>query len=67
MLRQAARAVKREKMIISQNENGTWSLKSESTFKNTLYEFIPGVEFKELRADGAEVMVGPTGRSIASI
>ncbi|CAF2702427.1 unnamed protein product [Rotaria sp. Silwood2] len=55
VVRQAAKAVKTEKMIISVNDNGRWTLKSESTFKNTIYEFTPGIEFNETRADGAEV------------
>ncbi|CAF4025460.1 unnamed protein product [Rotaria sordida] len=54
-IRQAAKAVKKEKMIISVNDNGRWILKSESTFKNTVYEFTPGIEFNETRADGEEV------------
>ena len=58
MLRQAAKAVKKEKLIISEDlATGKWTLKSESTFKNTAYEFTPGVEFNELRADGVEVKV----------
>ncbi|CAF1501678.1 unnamed protein product, partial [Rotaria sp. Silwood1] len=52
---QAAKAVKVEKMIISVNDNGRWTLKSESTFKNTAYEFTPGIEFHEIRVDAAEV------------
>ncbi|CAF1482286.1 unnamed protein product [Rotaria magnacalcarata] len=55
VLRQAAKAVTKEKMIISADNNGKWTLKSESTLKNTVYEFTPGVEFNETRADGAEV------------
>ncbi len=55
MLRQAAKAVTRERLIISTDNNNKWTLKSESTFKNTMYEFTPGVEFNETRADGAEV------------
>ncbi|CAF3722765.1 unnamed protein product [Rotaria sordida] len=54
-IRQTAKAVKKEKMIISVNDNGRWILKSESTFKNTVYEFTPGIEFNETRADGEEV------------
>ena len=57
MLRQAAKAVKKEKMTITEDTTGKWTLKSESTFKNTLYEFTPDVEFNETRADGAEVKV----------
>jgi hypothetical protein len=60
ILRQAAKAVKKEKVIISKDNNGKWTLKSESTFKNTIYEFTPGVEFIETRADGAEVKVSVT-------
>ncbi|CAF1493327.1 unnamed protein product, partial [Rotaria sordida] len=55
VVRQAAKAVKAEKMIISVNDNGRWTLKSESTLKNTTYEFTSGIEFNETRADGAEV------------
>ncbi|CAF4088187.1 unnamed protein product, partial [Didymodactylos carnosus] len=54
VVRTAAKAVKSEKLIIIEN-NGKWTLRSESTFKNTSYEFVPGVEFNETRADGAEV------------
>ncbi|CAF4106719.1 unnamed protein product [Rotaria sp. Silwood1] len=57
VIRQAAKAVKAEKMIIIFNDNNRWTLKSESTFKNTVYEFTPGVEFDETRADGAVVKV----------
>lgn len=57
ILRQAAKAVKKEKVIISTDNNGKWTLKSESTFKNTKYEFTPGIEFNEMRADGVEVKV----------
>jgi hypothetical protein len=44
-------------VIISADDNGKWTLKSESTLKNTAYEFTPDVEFNETRADGAEVKV----------
>ncbi len=57
ILRQTAKAVKREKLIISTDNNGKWTVKSETTFKNTMYEFTPGVEFNETRADGSEVKV----------
>ncbi|CAF0837017.1 unnamed protein product [Adineta steineri] len=42
-------------MTISTDDNGKWTVKSESTFKTTVYEFTLGVEFDEVRADGAEV------------
>jgi len=38
-------------------KGGKWSFKSESTFKSTSYEFIPGVEFDETRLDGGNVKV----------
>jgi hypothetical protein len=62
ILRQAAKAVRKEKVIISKDNNGKWTLKSESTFKNTIYEFTPDVEFNETRADGAEVKVSVTSQ-----
>ncbi|CAF4128271.1 unnamed protein product [Adineta steineri] len=55
IVRQAAKAVTKEKMTISTDDNGKWTVKSESTFKTTVYEFTLGVEFDEVRADGAEV------------
>lgn len=57
LLRQTAKAVKKEKVIIQMNSSNRWTLKSESTFKNTAYEFTPGIEFEELRADGVTVKV----------
>ncbi|CAF3706220.1 unnamed protein product [Rotaria sp. Silwood1] len=52
-MRIAAKAVK-PRLIISQND-GKWSIKSESTFKTVSYDFTPGVEFNETTPDGREV------------
>ncbi|CAF0741579.1 unnamed protein product [Didymodactylos carnosus] len=53
-LRISARAVK-PTIIITQEPNGKWVFKSESTFKTQAYEFEPNVEFTETRLDGEEV------------
>ncbi|CAF1188751.1 unnamed protein product [Didymodactylos carnosus] len=52
-LRVSAKAVK-PTIIISQEDNGKWVFKSESTFKTQSYEFEPNVEFSETRLDGEE-------------
>jgi len=39
------------KMTISVSDDGTWTLKSETTFKTTKVEFKLGVEFEETTAD----------------
>jgi hypothetical protein len=44
-------------VIINEDDNGKWTLQSESTLKNMVYEFIPGVELNETRAHAAEVKV----------
>jgi fatty acid-binding protein 4 len=55
-MRMAAKAVK-PRVIIGEN-NGKWSIKSESTFKTVAYDFTPGVSFDETTPDGREVTVG---------
>jgi hypothetical protein len=57
-LRQSAKLIK-PKLIISEN-NGKWTLKTESTLKTSSYEFTPGDEFDEVRLDGETVKVSRT-------
>jgi hypothetical protein len=44
------------KLVIDE-QNGKWSLKSESTLKTASYEFTPDAEFDETRLDGENVKV----------
>jgi len=44
------------RLVISEN-GGRWTVRSESTIKNSSYDFTPGVEFDETTADGREVKV----------
>jgi fatty acid-binding protein 3, muscle and heart len=55
MMRMAARGIK-PRLIISE-DNGKWTVRSESTIKNHVYEFTPGVEFDETTPDGRQVKV----------
>ena len=52
-LRQSAKFIK-PKLIIRENE-GQWTLRSESTLKSGHYDFTPGTEFDETRLDGEHV------------
>ena len=54
-MRMVAKGVK-PRVIISEND-GKWSIKSESTFKTVSYDFTPGVSFDETTPDGREVTV----------
>ena len=53
--RMAAKGLK-PRLIISDND-GKWTLRSESALKTVSYSFTPGVEFDETTADGREVKV----------
>ncbi len=44
------------RIIISEN-NGKWTVRSESTLKTVILDFTPGVEFNETTPDGREVTV----------
>ena len=55
MLRMTAKGIK-PRLIISEN-NGKWTLRSESVIKNIECEFTPGVEFDETTADGRQLKV----------
>ncbi|CAF4319535.1 unnamed protein product, partial [Adineta steineri] len=53
MARTAAKGMK-PRLVISEN-NGKWTVRSESSLKTTSYDFTPGVEFDETTPDGREV------------
>jgi len=44
------------RIVISEN-NGKWTVRSESTLKTVTVDFTPGVEFNETTPDGREVTV----------
>jgi fatty acid-binding protein 3 len=44
------------RLVISEND-GKWTIRSESTLKTINLEFTPGVEFNETTPDGREVTV----------
>jgi fatty acid-binding protein 3 len=44
------------RIVISEN-NGKWTVRSESTLKTVTIDFTPGVEFNETTPDGREVTV----------
>ncbi|CAF3379129.1 unnamed protein product [Rotaria sp. Silwood1] len=53
IMRMTAKGVK-PRLIISEN-NGTWTLRTESSIKTLSSDFVPGVEFDETTADGRHV------------
>lgn len=53
--RMMAKGVK-PRLTITEN-NGKWSIRSESSLKTTSVDFTPGVEFNETAADGRDVQV----------
>ncbi|CAF2401583.1 unnamed protein product [Rotaria sp. Silwood2] len=53
IMRMTAKGVK-PRLIINEN-NGTWTLRTESSIKTLSYDFVPGVEFEETTADGRHV------------
>ena len=53
--RMMAKGVK-PRLTIMEN-NGKWSIRSESSLKTTSVDFTPGVEFNETAADGRDVKV----------
>lgn len=55
ILRMTAKGIK-PRLIISEN-NGRWTLRTESTIKTLSVDFVPGVEFDETTADGRSVKV----------
>ncbi|CAF4578348.1 unnamed protein product [Rotaria sp. Silwood1] len=55
IMRMTAKGVK-PRLIISEN-NGTWTLRTESSIKTLSSDFVPGVEFDETTADGRHVKV----------
>ena len=57
MMRMAARGIK-PRLVISE-ENGQWTLRSESTIKTVVCTFTPGKEFEETTPDGRQVTVNP--------
>jgi fatty acid-binding protein 3 len=54
-IRMAAKTLK-PRIIICEN-NGKWTVRSESTLKIVTLDFTPGVEFNETTPDGREVTV----------
>ena len=55
MMRMTARGIK-PRLIISE-ENGEWTLRSESAIKTVVCKFTPGQQFDETTADGRQVSV----------
>src|SRR5690242_16300601 len=53
--RMAAKGLK-PRLIISEND-GKWTVRSESAIKTVVIEFTPGVEFDETTPDGRQVRV----------
>jgi len=53
--RLAAKGLK-PRVIVSEN-NGVWTIRSESTLKTVTQDFTPGVEFQETTPDGRQVTV----------
>ncbi|CAF0850675.1 unnamed protein product [Adineta steineri] len=51
--RMAAKGIK-SRLVISEN-NGKWTVRSETSLKTASYDFTPGVEFDETTPDGREV------------
>jgi fatty acid-binding protein 3 len=43
--------------IIISEDNGKWTIRSETTLKTVVVDFTPGVEFNETTPDGREVTV----------
>jgi fatty acid-binding protein 3 len=43
--------------ITISEDNGKWTIRSESTLKTVVVDFTPGVEFNETTPDGREVTV----------
>ena len=62
MMRMTAKGIKPRLVIIE--DNGKWTLRSESTLKTVVCDFTPGVEFDETTADGRQVKVGRAPLSI---
>lgn len=50
MGRMMAKGVK-PRLVITEND-GQWTLKTETKFKDSLIEFQPGIEYEEKTADG---------------
>ena len=55
MMRMTARGIKPRLVIFE--ENGKWTLRSESSIRNHTCVFEPGVEFDEETADGRKIRV----------
>lgn len=55
MGRMAAKGLK-PRLVISEND-GKWSVRTETTFKTTTIEFTPNIEYEETTADGRELKV----------
>lgn len=55
ILRMTAKGIK-PRIIISE-DNGQWTLRTESSIKTLTVQFQPGVTFDETTADGREVKV----------
>lgn len=43
--------------LIITEVDGHWTLCTETTFKTTVLEFVPGVEYQETTPDGRELKV----------
>lgn len=57
MARMVAKGLK-PRLMIDEN-NGKWSLRTETTLKTMTVEFTPNVEFEEITGDGRELKVIP--------
>jgi hypothetical protein len=55
VLRTIAKSIK-PRLIINEKD-GKWIFTSESTFKTTIYQFTPGIEFEDLAPDGQQIAV----------
>ena len=55
MGRMVAKTVK-PRLVITEKD-GKWTLRTETTFKTMVIEFIPNVEYEEMTGDGRELKV----------
>lgn len=61
MMRMTARGIKPRLVIFE--ENGKWVVRSESSIRNHVCEFVLGVEFDEETADGRKIRVSQVDQS----
>jgi hypothetical protein len=56
MIKRMTAKTLKPRLVISEN-NGKWTLRTESHIKTLSYDFVPGVEFDETTPDGRVVKV----------